>query len=334
MAMRGFGAPEVLEAYSRAEALCERLGERVDLFPAIWGQWMFRTGRSEMSDSRRLSARLLGLGEKFGEPGLRLQAHHANWSTSFACGDLAEACKHADAGLALYDARIHQAIASSYGNHDPGCCACNFSAMAFALLGEEQRARERIDQAVAGARSLGDPFSLALGLYFTSAAAQMLGDLALAAEYSRSGLMIATEHDLVLPKAWNMGVAGWCTAESGDVNGGIALLTEAIAAMRSMQSRHFMGYLIGLLADVHVKAAHNADAMQAVEDGLALAEATGERFYAAELHRLHGELCTHPSAHRRRDAQASYRKAIAIARQQGARALERKARASLQDLAG
>ena len=48
MAMRGFGAPEVLEAYSRAEALCERLGERVDIFPAIWGQWMFRTGRSEI----------------------------------------------------------------------------------------------------------------------------------------------------------------------------------------------------------------------------------------------------------------------------------------------
>ena len=38
---RGFGAPEVLDAYARAEALCERLGERVDLFPAIWGQWMY-----------------------------------------------------------------------------------------------------------------------------------------------------------------------------------------------------------------------------------------------------------------------------------------------------
>jgi hypothetical protein len=32
---RGFGALEVLDAYSRAEALCDRLGERADLFPAI-----------------------------------------------------------------------------------------------------------------------------------------------------------------------------------------------------------------------------------------------------------------------------------------------------------
>src|SRR5262249_46251807 len=42
MASRGFGAPEVLEAYSRAEELCEPLGERADIFPALWGQWLFR----------------------------------------------------------------------------------------------------------------------------------------------------------------------------------------------------------------------------------------------------------------------------------------------------
>ena len=41
---RGFGAPEVLDAYARAEALCERLGERADLFPAIWGNGCIAPG--------------------------------------------------------------------------------------------------------------------------------------------------------------------------------------------------------------------------------------------------------------------------------------------------
>ena len=105
MAMRGFGAPEVLEAYTRAEALCDRLGERADLFPALWGQWMFRAGRSEIDASRRLCARLLALAEKFGDAGLKLQAHHAMWATSFVCGELAKARAHAESGLALYDAQ-------------------------------------------------------------------------------------------------------------------------------------------------------------------------------------------------------------------------------------
>ena len=325
MATRGFGAPEVLEAYARAEALSERLGARADLFPAIWGQWMFRTGRSEMSHSRKLGARLIGLGEKFREPGLKLQAHHAMWSTSFACGELAEACKHADAGLALYDPTRDQAMASSYGNHDAACCARNFSAMALALAGEAEQARNRIGQSLAVAQKLDDPFSLALTLYFTSAAAQMLGDVALATENSRAGLAIAVEHDLALPKAWNMGVAGWCTAAGGDLQGGIAQLRGAIASMQAMQSRHFMGYLIGLLAHAELEAGHDAQAMQAVADGLALADASGERFYAAELHRLQGELSLRDSRAGTSKAQESFKKAISIARQQGARALEHKA---------
>ena len=332
MTARGFGAPEVHEAYTRAEALCELLGERADLFPAIWGQWMFRTGRSEMPHSRRLGARLIGLGERSGDASLKLQAHHAMWSTSFACGELAEACRHADAGLALYDGRLHQAMASNYGNHDAACCASNFSAMALAFAGEEEPARERIDQSLATARKLDDPFSLALTLYFTSVAAQTLGDFAVAAENSGMGLAIATEHHLALPKAWNMGIVGWCAVERGDVQEGIALLSDAIAAMRTMQSRHFMGYLIGLLAHAQLKAGRHSEAMEAVADGIVLTKVTGECFYAAELHRLRGEINLHSSIGRNRHAEASFQKAIAIARHQGSRTLERRAHQSLRHL--
>ena len=66
---------------------------------------------------------------------------------------------------------------------------------------------------------------------------------------------------------------------------------------------------------------------------LHLAEASGERFYSAELYRLQGALCVHPSAGRKGDAEASLRKAIAIAQQQGAHTLERRARQSLAALA-
>lgn len=131
-------------------------------------------------------------------------------------------------------------MASSYGNHDASCCARNFSAMALALAGDDERAKRQIGQALAAARKLDDPFSLALTPYFTSAAAQMLGDVALALENSRAGLVIATDNDLALPRAWSKGVVGWCTAENGDLQGGIALLIDAIAAMQAMQSRHFM----------------------------------------------------------------------------------------------
>jgi len=330
MAMRGFGAPEVLEAYSRAEALCERLGERVDLFPAIWGQWMFRTGRGETAISRRLGARLLGLADRYDDAGLKIQAHHAMWSTSFVCGELTQACAHARSGLALFNAKVHQAMASNYGNHDAGCCARNFSAMALALAGDDDGAQAMIDQSVAAARNLGDPFSLALTLYFTAAAAQMLGDVTLASENSALCAELAAEHGLAQPQAWSMGVAGWCAAENGDPVRGAVLATQAVATMRAIQSRHFLPYLYGLLTQVHLLAGQYDDAMKAGEDGIAIAKATGEHFYSAELHRLRGELLTRMSSGDHAEAESSFRTAIEIARGQGARTLERRAGESLR----
>jgi len=69
--------------------------------------------------------------------------------------------------------------------------------------------------------------------------------------------------------------------------------------------------------------------MKTIEDGLALAEATGECFYDAELHRLRGELLAGPPQADLRKAELSFHAAIDIARRQGAKALERKAEASL-----
>lgn len=334
MATRGFGASEVLEAYSRAEALCEHLGERADIFPALWGQWLFRWGRSEVDAAWRLCERLLALAEKSGNTGLKLQAHHAAWATTFGRGKLAETRAHAGAGLALYDAKIHQAMASSYGNHDSSTCARNFAALSLALAGENERALEMVNDALVVARSLNDPFSLGLSLYFASAVAQVLGDVELAAQRAAASMQIATEHDLAMLRAWSTGVVGWCAAENGEADRGIALLVEAIATLQATQSRHFLCYLLGLLAETHMKAGHHAEAMKTVNEGIALAEACGERYYDAEFHRLRGELLARPQHDEKHNACASFRAAIKIAKEQGATTLKRKASESLRRCCG
>jgi DNA-binding winged helix-turn-helix (wHTH) protein/predicted ATPase len=330
MATRGFGVPEVLEAYSRAEALCDRLGLDADIFPALWGQWLFRWGRSEIEAAWLLCERLLALAEQLGDARLKLQAHHASWATSFGLGRLADVGAHAEAGLALYDAKIHQAMASSYGNHDAATCARYFTALSLALSGENDRARKMAETAVAVARKLDDPFSLALALYFAAATAQILDDTALAARHAEASSQLATEHDLAMPRAWSMGVSGWCAAENGDPERGVALLMEAVAGVRAAHSQHFMPYLLGLLAEAHMRLGNNASALKAADEGIALADAGGERYYIAELHRLKGELLAQLSDSCKNQARKSIRTAVELAKQQGAKALESRAKASLE----
>ena len=90
-----------------------------------------------------------------------------------------------------------------------------------------------------------------------------------------------------------------------------------------------MSYLFGLLADARFRAALYAEALEAVEQGLALSR-DGERFYSAELYRLQGALFAHASSARYREAAVSFEKAIAIARHQGAETFERKARRNFE----
>jgi hypothetical protein len=54
--------------------------------------------------------------------------------------------------------------------------------------------------------------------------------------------------------------------------------------LSTAHSRHFVPYLFGLLAHVHSNLGHDAGAMEAVTEGIALIDVGGERFYMAELH--------------------------------------------------
>ena len=66
-----------------------------------------------------------------------------------------------------------------------------------------------------------------------------------------------------------------------------------------------------------------------MEEGIAFADRDGDRFYCAELYRMRGVLLAQSSVGDRAGPEASFRKAVEIAREQGAAVLERKARANL-----
>ena len=66
---KGWTAPEVEETYTRAHELCEQVGETPDLFPALWGLWLFHMSRAEIPTARNLGEQLLSLGQRAARPG-------------------------------------------------------------------------------------------------------------------------------------------------------------------------------------------------------------------------------------------------------------------------
>ena len=63
MATKGYAAPEVEKAYTRARELCQQVGETPQLFPVLWGLWVFYLMRGELQTARELGEQLLSLAQ-------------------------------------------------------------------------------------------------------------------------------------------------------------------------------------------------------------------------------------------------------------------------------
>ena len=292
-----------------------------------------RSGRSPIDVAHGFSQRLLALAQRTGDPGLLIEAHHARWATLFARGELVAARDHAARAVGLYDPDRHAALAAVYGNHDPAVCALGHGAWALELSGEPELASRQSEAAVALARTLGHPFSEAHALLYGARLHQFRGDWRTTRDRAEAAAVLAREWGFVQLQAWAAMTGGWALAQAGEIEEGLATMRDGVAAIRALGSEEFKTYFLGLLAETLASAGQPGDALDVTAEALAAVERSGERFYAAELHRLRGELQL-AAGHDPAEVAACFQTALGIARHQGARALEHRALASLRKLAG
>jgi predicted ATPase len=86
---------------------------------------------------------------------------------------------------------------------------------------------------------------------------------------------------------------------------------------------------LGLLAEVHRSLGQPEAGLAALSEALELVETTGERYYAAELYRLQGELLLQHATPEVSHAETCFQQALDIARRQQAKSLELRAAMSL-----
>lgn len=329
MAARGWGTQEAEKAYSRARELCNQLGDSPELFPALWGLWLFYWGRGPLQTAHELAEDLLRLAQSRGEDSRLLQAHHAAWATAFSRGNLNAACLHAQEGIRLYDRHRHAPISATYGNHDPGVCARLFLARALALLGRSEEAFRSNDDAIALAQQLEHPFSLAVARVFAAATAHACRQLDRVRVHARAAASISRDQDFRLLAAWSSAFEGWTAVLAGDREDGLRRIEDAIAQARRMGSEQFLPHLAGLAAEAYLVSGNATDGLKSVEDGLQVTLRTGERFWQPELLRLKGELHITQDPRAAGEAEQAFRAAIDCARREGSMLLALRAAVSL-----
>jgi tetratricopeptide (TPR) repeat protein len=115
-------------------------------------------------------------------------------------------------------------------------------------------------------------------------------------------------------------VRGAALAKTGQVHEGLAELGRGIGAHTGMQATAYQPFVLTLWAEGLLAAARHAEALDAVNRAIAISEAQGERFYAAELRRVKGEALAKSGDFA--GAQRCLHEAVEIARRQQARLFE------------
>ena len=181
------------------------------------------------------------------------------------------------------------------------------------------QAQQRCQEALALARQLSHPFSVAFGLGHRAVLHQFRREGRTACESAQELITFCTERGF---SQWvDMGTIlhGWGLAVQGQGDAGIAQMLQGLLNSQNAGTKLGQAPVVAQLAEVYWRAGQTAAGLQALTEALAVMDTTSECWWAAETYRLKGELLLQQSALDAARAETCFQHAIDIARQQHAK---------------
>jgi predicted ATPase len=309
------------------------------------GQWEVRAETSTIKSL--VPGTVQRLIEHVPDPVYALQLHtHLGTAGTFR-GTHAQAQAHHAQALSLYNPEAHRSLVFSAGG-DPKAIINAISAWSLCLSGWPEQAWNRAERGLVHAEEISPSFSLTVALLHAIHVRQFRGELGEAWKLTQRMTFLAREHGFAFYVPVGAATQGCVLVQRGELEEGLALLTTGLAQYRAMGSQLFLPFFLGFLAEAYERQGKAEEGLKVVAEALRLTETNFDRFWEAEAYRLKGQLTprkfqvqsskfrvppnTRPQTPNTHEAEACFLHALAVARQQGAKALELRAAMSLARL--
>ena len=210
----------------------------------------------------------------------------------------------------------------------PRVSSLGFIGWALVALGYPDQALNRAREAVATARELRNPNSLAQALFFNSSVAQLLGDRQESGRFADELEALAEQHGFPFWLAAARVMRGRALADGGETEAGLNLMRSGVDAYTATGGRDFRPYFRALLAEAALgpDPAAAGDVLTRILEEVG---ATGGRWIEPELHRLRGELLLAGPEPDLDGAETAFVRAVAVAARYRMRLWELRAATSL-----
>jgi len=281
--------------------------------------------RADLKGMKRVAAEMRELGDATGDVVGQVIGYDAEAFACFNLGQFSAGRAYAEKALALYDPADRPSYVELVPLDEQVAISLHSSYL-LACLGHLDQALRQRDAALDEARRLSHAPTLVVALAAAGISGSCLrlepGSLL---QYADESLALATEHGLGHFRMIAWIERGWSLARLGRADEGIPFLAAGVAGQREFG--YFLPWALTLLGDACRMAGQWPAALEHLAEARHMAEETEARWFQAETLRLTGEvlLATDDAA----AAEASYREALALARQQSAKLWELRAALSL-----
>lgn len=288
IATEGYAAPEVGRIYRRAWELYQQLGDTPDVSEALWGLWTFYTLRAELRTARKLAEEFLRLPERLPYPGLAMRGNLVMHVTLVHVGEFAPAMEYFEKAQAHYNPELHLDDAFLYAQH-PGVAMRCFAAWGLWFLGKPDQALDVMLEALALARELSEPHSLAHALLFMTMLHHFRREEKQTQEYAEETLALAKEHGLVMYEVQATIMQGWALVKQG-CDQAIKQIHQGLDDYRAIGTELLRPQFLSLLGEALGKAQKPEEGLRLLDEAILTADHNMDASYEAELHRIKGEL--------------------------------------------
>jgi tetratricopeptide (TPR) repeat protein len=314
--------------FARACKLCRKTHDDTLLVPSLSGLFAYHFVRAENARAAATAEQLLAFAEAGGNRQHRMIGHRTVGMALAHTGNLPAARRHLEQSLQLYDETSDGAVAFLYGT-DHAQTAAGFLAKTLWLLGLPDAAAARESWAMAHALKVDHLFSLVQAKMFRITVRLFARDWEAAAVLAQETKQLATRHSLRFASTFS----SFCLAASRCARCPDAAIVKEMRDTAEAWGRlNYRPLFLALIAEAEAAIGDPDKGLRVLADARSVVDATDERWIEPELYRLLGQIELMRSRPSIDEAEASYRKAIAVAHRQAARSYELRSSISLAHL--
>jgi predicted ATPase len=210
--------------------------------------------------------------------------------------------------------------------------ALTYRSLALWALGYPEAGLAGTEQARSAARETGNPASLMFALAQTCITQLISGNYAIAQAQSDELIELAEERGSPYWKTVGMLRRAGVLALTGKTLDAVGIFTAAIPVYRSRRSTSWLPVWLSALARTYGELNRFDDAWRHIGEAMTAVEATKETWYEAEVRRIAGEIALMSPERDAAKAEASFDRALAVAREQQAKSFELRAAMSMARL--